>query len=93
MHSRTASCNRADKVVGCTDRAWQTIPARREQVGQRALPIFFFFLFFLDFPIKHHRITDHSRVPPLALPGQTSRVAFTSTGSTLPCPSLQGTVS
>jgi hypothetical protein len=53
-------------------------------VGQRTLPIFFF-LFFLNFPIQHRGITDHSGVPPLALPGQTALIAFTSTGSTLPC--------
>ncbi len=88
MHSRTTSCNRADRAVGCTDRAWQKIPARRDQVGQWALPFFFFFLFFLYFPIQHRRITDHSRVPPLALPGQTALVAFRSSPRPL-CPNNQ----
>jgi hypothetical protein len=89
MHSRTTSCNRADRTVGCIDRAWQTIPARRDQAGQWALPLFLFlFLFFsLRHPIEHSsRSTYQRRVPPLALPGQTALVALTSTGSTLPFP-------
>jgi hypothetical protein len=72
MHSRTNSCNTANRAVCCTDRAWWTIPARLEQVtvGQRALPIFFPFYFL----IQHCEITDHSSVPQLALPGQTALV-------------------